>query len=120
MTTPPKVDPNFPDRPQHPDFWALSEAVCQQDNYADFGMTVAEIIDMAKIDPDSLFYVAKQRGLRLFQSMPDASTPEEVIGSLAAIWIDAFLAGLKVGDGRTMIDVEQVLDADGNRRQGGG
>lgn len=118
----PKIDPEFPDRPQHPDFWALSEAVCSVDKYAGTGKTVADVLDDAHFDADSLIYMARQRARRMLAHAKGGDVAnEQMVASLAAVWIDGCLAGLKVGDERSTIAVDQVIDAsveNGNRRQG--
>lgn len=108
----PAVDPLFPDRPDHPDFWALSEAVKQTDGYASQGLSPAQIFEAADINGDSVFYMAKQRAMRMHAFAPAPTSPQEVEGMSAATWLDGFLAGLKLGDGRSTPE-------DGNRRQGG-
>lgn len=109
------VDPEFPDRPQHPDFWAMSRAVVSIDKEVDGGKTVEQVLNEARIDTDSLVYMARQRALRMAQAFPNPDA--ELLARLASVWIDAFLAGLAVGDERA---VTQVLEkgSDGNRRQG--
>lgn len=118
MTTP-KVDPKFPNRPQHPDFWALAQAVQSLDGYADSGMSFEEVVATAKLDYDSLYYMAQQRSLRAEKLFTHSPAP--LSAKLTAQWIDGFMAGLMVGDGRSMVESEAVLAGeldDGNRRQG--
>ena len=76
--------PDFPGRPDHPDFWLLSQAVLDQDGQADVGQPVDDIL-ARRIDPDSAVYMAMQRALRI----DPASQPQ-----LAAAWIDGLLIGM--------------------------
>ena len=110
----PNPDPAFPNRPQHPNFYALSEAVRDNDAYVqERGMTIREVLDEARFDFDSLRYMANQRAVMLVKGldMKESDTSEQALANLAAIWIDAFLAGLKVGDRRsTPLPGDIVLD----------
>ena len=63
-------DPNFPDRPQHPDFDVLSQAVIRTDGLADKGLTVQDIFILAGLDFDSILYMAQQRALRMISNTP--------------------------------------------------
>lgn len=105
-----KVDPEFPDRPQHPDFWAMSRAVIEKDKEVDGGKSIEQVLDEASIDTDSLIYMARQRSLMMARAIPEAT--DETIARLASVWIDAFLTGLAVGDERA------EKGTDGNRRSG--
>jgi hypothetical protein len=78
-------DSNFPNRPDHPDFWLLSRLVCQLDERSDrggpdeFARILAEYID-----PASLTYMAEQRALRArLVGAPDM-----------ALYFDAFVLGV--------------------------
>jgi hypothetical protein len=75
-------DPH-PGRPDHPDFWKLSDVILQQD-----GKTEDEDFDLAAwvsevCDLDVVFYMAMQRGLRM--GVPP--------GVAFPLWLDAFMAG---------------------------
>ena len=76
--------PDFPGRPDHPDFWLLSQAVLDQDGQADAGQPVDDIL-ARRIDPDSAVYMAMQRALRI-----DPASQQQ----LAAAWIDGLLIGM--------------------------
>lgn len=101
----PLRDPNFPDRPQHPDFWRISEVVLQLDSRLaeenlpdeEIQAQVSEVVDL-----DSLQYMAAHRsGQCLKQIMDDMELPEPVrelltpiiFPIMAASWSDAFLMG---------------------------
>lgn len=80
------VFPGPSNRPDHPDFWKLSDVVLQLDGKTedpgfDFPSFLSEIID-----PKVLAYMAMQRAM-LVTSDP-MSWPV-----LAGMWIDAFCAG---------------------------
>lgn len=79
-------DPKFPDRPQHPDFWKLAEVILEMDGIFDEsgGDEYFEKFLKTEIDPDSIIYMAMQRGMRLKDVVPT---------SLAALYIEAFLVG---------------------------
>lgn len=82
-------DPDFPDRPQHRDYWRLVNAVNYFDGEAlEGGKDVDEIIG-SMIDTASVTYMARQRALRLAQA---TGLPE---GPAAGLWIDAFICGVK-------------------------
>jgi hypothetical protein len=89
--TDPLRDPRFPDRPQHPDFWRLSDVVLQLDGQATEGdRTIPEIMT-GLVDPESLTYVALNRAGLLCQHL---GLPESIRPALAATWLDAFAAGV--------------------------
>lgn len=80
---------DFPDRPDHPDFWKLSEIVLQLDGRAmedesDFASTLASMMD-----PKSLCYMARQRAMRLL---------ERGLVSLTSLYIDGFAAGYRYAE----------------------
>ena len=112
MTTP-KIDPRFPDRPQHPDFWKLSEIIVKLDHIAETeGWEAA--MGTVPVDIRSMVYMARQRAAMA----QDMLSPGDEKERLAILWMDAFAAGARYGMENTT--VEQVLDqtVDGNRRQG--
>jgi hypothetical protein len=94
-------DPDFPVRPDHPDFWLLSQAVIGQDAQAEGGQPVPDILGRI-IDPASAVYMARQRALRLLGwTSPD---PEM---QLTAAWIDGLLAGMAFRHLKAAADIEQ-------------
>lgn len=90
-------NPGFPGRPDHPDFWLLSQAVLDQDGQAGTGQPVQDIL-ARRIDPDSAVYMAMQRALRI----DPASQPR-----LATAWIDGLLAGMAFQHLKAAQDIEQ-------------
>lgn len=80
-------DPQFPNRPDHPDFWLISQTLidldAQMDNHTSpFTDTVGRVVD-----PQSLMYAAQQRALRSGVQNPGVRMKVE------AAWMDAFMAG---------------------------
>jgi len=92
-------DSNFPDRPDHDDFWRLSRVLLDMDSRADNGEDVLAIASEA-MDLKSLVYMARQRALRAHEMLAGA----DGVQKLSASWIDAFLAGVEyqksVSEGR--------------------
>lgn len=116
-----KVDPNFPDRPQSDEFWALSRIVNELDDLAESQGWLAAI-GTIPIQPQDMLYMARQRAgmaLELMKNGPDGQPMPEK-DRLGLVWTDAFAAGVRFGMEQTPA-VDQVLDGsldDGNRRQG--
>lgn len=89
-------EPRFPGRPDHPDFWLISEAVQDFDSAADdnagFDRLVRPIVDIP-----SLTYTAEQRAARALgagaRNPLFRVTPE--LMRLQATWIDGFVAGAR-------------------------
>jgi hypothetical protein len=75
-------------RPEHPDFWLLSQVLIDQDAQAESGQRALEIIGRY-LDPPSVAYMANQRALRVMSGRPAAG-----IVQVSAAWIDGFLAGM--------------------------
>ena len=87
------TDPRFPNRPNHPDFWRMSEIVIEMDRRTEahpdkFEEIVGEIVDL-----DSLIYMATQRSLRA--ATLGRATPTSIMVHGTALWIDAFTVGYK-------------------------
>lgn len=88
------TDPNFPDRPDHPDFWRLSEAVMHNDTMADNGASVQDILgDLGIADANSVGYMAGQRVMR---AVHHNFLSEEVRALFTSLYLDAFALGLRV------------------------
>jgi hypothetical protein len=112
MTTP-KIDPRFPDRPQHPDFWTLSRIINELDDLAETkGWLVAT--STVPVDIESMVYMARQRAAMALDLLKGSDDTER----MGLLWMDAFILGVRYGMESTT--VEQVLDqtVDGNRRRG--
>lgn len=80
---------DFPDRPDHPDFWKLSDVVLQHDGLtedADFDIQ-AHLATV--LDPDSLRYMLAARVKRSH----DRSGAPALVQAQAA-WLDGFMIGV--------------------------
>jgi hypothetical protein len=86
----PLRDPRFPKRPQHPDFWRLSDAILEQDGRAEEGGE--DVFTIADVDGDSIAYVAQQRAALLTRAYGVAVT-RDVAVLLMSAYIDAFTLG---------------------------
>lgn len=92
MTTGPFDGPfmgHFPARPDHPDFWKLSDVVLQHD-----GLTEEPSFDMRShiatvLDPESLLYLVDQRVRRQLERSPHGP-----LITAQALWLDAFMVGV--------------------------
>lgn len=84
----PLRDPRFPDRPQHPDFWRMSEVVLGQD--ADSGAKTLEEVVGDLVDFPSLEYMAAQRAAQLRRH---SHLSEQAAIAAMAAWLTGFAAG---------------------------
>lgn len=82
-----REDNEFPNRPNHPDFWALSNIIIQNDNLAELSPLQVEQIIGEVIDINSLVYLASQRITR--------TKGQEATALQVAYFTDAFLIGYK-------------------------
>lgn len=79
-----------PNRPEHPDFWIISEAVIDGDasvangSYED---AVRRVVDLG-----SAIYMGKQRTSRL-NEMEELGLTSTQMSALRAAWVDGFIAG---------------------------
>lgn len=91
-------------RPDHPDFWKLSDVLLKMDSDLDTGtMTREQQEEQFKIrlgelgiDEGVLSYAATQRALRAMDGMPPGMPPQlkAMFGVLlSSVWIDGFAAG---------------------------
>lgn len=107
----PKVDPRFPDRPQHPDFWRLAAIVKQMDRVSlDEGWHMA-IQKYAPVDVASLGYMAQQRAMRAGDLLEGADDREQNI----IMWLDGFTAGMRLAHIEASGEAP-FTEPDGNRR----
>lgn len=84
-----KLGPRFPNRPDHPDFWAMSRTVlAHDDDQTDIGEIIARYVD-----PESAVYMAEQRATRC---AAEDRLPLWLLPTLAAVWIDGFITGVAV------------------------
>lgn len=80
---------NFPNRPDHPDFWLMAEIVQDLDAAADDRIALERIL--GPVDAASLAYMAEQRGLRAAMFL----SRDRMNLAMAAAWVDAFKAGME-------------------------
>lgn len=85
---------NFPNRPDHPDFWLLAEIVQDFDSAADDGTQFDRLVKPI-VDVESLTYVAEQRVLRMQMAINPliAQSPAAQSAKIGGAWIDGFVAG---------------------------
>lgn len=83
--TDPLRDPRFPDRPQHPDFWRLSEAVLYLDGEADEGGRDIATITAGLVDPESLSYLCTVRAERFLLQLGMPNRPALVMAVAAGM-----------------------------------
>ena len=88
----PLRDPRFPDRPQHPDFWRLSESALLLDGRTDSGQSVDKAMS-EYVDPESALYVVQQRTDAFLVQMGYTDPPT----SLKLLLRTAMLSGLVHG-----------------------
>lgn len=80
---------NFPGRPDHPDFWLLSEAALWVDGKSE-DTPIPEIVGTA-VDFNSAMYMAKQRIAKFYGFHPDNVSPK-----LIAVYLDAITIGARI------------------------
>lgn len=91
MTNPREHDPRFPDRPQHEDFYLLSEIVQEHDQQAE--VTSADVFKIAGVDQESAIYTITQR-LGLFTEKRGIRLNREAALAGMGMWLDGFAAGV--------------------------
>ena len=90
--TDPLNDPRFADRPTHPDFWRISEALTWADGRSrEAQQSVPEII-AGMVDEKSLSYASGQRAGLMVQAL---GAPESLVPLIQGAWLDAFIAGVR-------------------------
>lgn len=80
--------PKFPGRPDHADFWLMAEVVQDLDTASDDGTSFARLVGPL-VDPQSIAYMAQQRGLRAYTMLKGGGETR-----MAATWLDGFIAGM--------------------------
>lgn len=93
--TDPLNDPRFPNRPNTPDFWRLSEVALAHDAAVDLedgGRPLADVI-AELVDEPSLIYLASQRMGNAFDISPRSVGPELWVIFLG-LYLDAFCKGV--------------------------
>lgn len=98
-------DPQFPARPQHPDFWTLSEVAIVNDDKSELAGSRIDRIVGEVVDFESLLYVARHRASRI-------SGDPEVTSRVIAAMFDGFMLGSGFEKRRGTVTV--VGDSDDN------
>jgi hypothetical protein len=85
---------DFPNRPDHPDFWLMAEALQDLDSAADDRVALERLIEPF-VDMESLMYVAGQRAIMAQQKLNPlmARTHESDRMRLQAVFLNAFVVG---------------------------
>jgi len=82
----------FPGRPDHPDFWRLSESVLKQDGRLQEENTSFEEVMAEFVDVDSVTYMAEERAKFILHHV--GMTSEHMKGLLMTVYLDAFTTGV--------------------------
>ncbi len=98
---PRKKDPRFPDRPQHEDYYLLSEVIQDNDEQAD--QASSDVFKIAGIDKESAIYAMRQRVRMLADKRGIPVTVDIAVIGLA-MWLDGFAAGVAFNQRRTSGD----------------
>jgi hypothetical protein len=98
-------DPRYPDRPDSPDFWALSEALLHNDSIeqaedigAEYERRVSEVIDL-----DVLHYVVVQRLMRVKERDHHRHNDDKAEAWFSAAWVDGFMAAVEYMKRRNIV-----------------
>jgi len=83
-------DQLFPNRPDHPDFWAMVDATNYLDGQASEGEVSPPDIVKEYVDVESLLYIVNQRVLRGAQVRPDILLDTDLRAMCMALYVDAF------------------------------
>ena len=83
----------YPGRPQHPDFARLADVVLEQDGKTEDPALDFPAVLASFIDPESITHMAMQRGDRAAAQLGPVPTFDEVVGLIAATYLDAFMVG---------------------------
>jgi hypothetical protein len=109
----PFTDPDpFPFRPDHPDFWRLSDLVVQLTSQAEEKGRRLDDLIAPVIDPKSLAYTAFQRATRAFKVTTRKQLWErqsEVL-LLATLYHEAFILGSRYERNREADDWSRLHD----------
>lgn len=86
----------YPGRPQHPDMKLLSDAAIHCDAQTDvWGRTIPDILS-EHVDPQSLFYLARQRGLASIAALRIPKQLQNALLTMAqAQYVDAFAIAMQ-------------------------
>jgi hypothetical protein len=96
-------DPNFPHRPDHQDFWRMSNLILKMDGAAveDPNFDIEALVN-EHVDSGSLSYMALQRAMRAFgaETMADLLDNREVVMRGASLYTEAFLMGAQFAEAK--------------------
>jgi hypothetical protein len=94
MSSDPLRDARYPNRPQHDDFWRMSEVWLSLDADSDGDH---EALISSEVDPGSMRYMAVQRAMAAVQANtpPGEDMDVDAISTIAAAIIDGFMAGVR-------------------------
>jgi hypothetical protein len=108
-------DPRFPNRPDHPDFWLMSEVLVAQDTQADQGVQSFDDMVNRYVDLKSLRYVAEQQAGMFIQQRGARKLvygSREVEVMIEAAFLAAFVHGVRFQIRKQQGDVDQnAIDA---------
>lgn len=94
MSSDPLRDPNFPDRPQSPEFWRISEIVLELDA-GDKSMT--EVIGSEMPSFEDVAYPASNRCHHI-ATLFDINPSLQVKAGLMAAWMEGFIVGKRFSE----------------------
>lgn len=119
-------DPNHPDRPEHPDFYMLSDSVLTIESQVEqrlaSGMDIAEArggITAPFVDTESFDYMAIGRVHTIVAQLPFPTNMmlRQISELVAAIWQDGFAASLyyqeRKSNGSLMVIPDTIEGLDG-------
>ena len=94
-------DPALPQRPDHPDFWKLSNLILKYDGRmqeGEPGKTIEQLFEESIseiVDLDSVSYMAFQRALRVvgIENPIQLIQSKELLVAIAAAWLEGFVIG---------------------------
>lgn len=95
MSSPFGDDAQFPGRPNHLDFWRLSDVVLQQDGAMQENKTEAQFRALVDehIDLDSAAYMAQQRAAKLCDDLGAPRDPM-LLSAVTAAFLTGVVAGI--------------------------
>lgn len=100
---------HVPGRPTHPDMARLSAIIRHNDALSERPLFQMALFVAQYADPETVFYIAKQRALRAEAAMEAQDREVDLGQGLMAMWLDGLMLGL-AASGRE-------LPRDGQRRQ---
>ena len=113
-------DSDFPERPDHPDYWLIAGLTTRNDQIAEQGpregKSILDAVGATGTDHKSVMYSSIMRAMKLASEIPEErklSKRENKVTFGAALWMDGFLVGTELARKRAEVqDLEQGLAAD--------